>query len=196
MQTEYEATFINVNKDGIREKLKEVGAILAKSEVLMKRYTFNLPKGHEHKDKFLRVRDEGDRITLSFKIVPEGGTKNIDEQKEICFNVDNFDKAVDFLRTIGCQEKAYLETKREIWKIGETEICIDQWPFLEPLIEVEGQSEQVVKEVSEKLGFDYAKALFCAVGAIYAQKYGIDENFVNNHIPKINFEMDNPFLKL
>ncbi|MCX6789433.1 MAG: class IV adenylate cyclase [Candidatus Gribaldobacteria bacterium] len=196
MQTEYEATFINVDKDAIRKKLKEVGAVLVKPEVLMKRYTFNLPKGLEHKDKFLRVRDEGDKITLTFKIVPEGGTKNIDEQKEICFGVDSFDKAVDFLKTIGCQEKAFLETKREVWQIGQTEICIDQWPFLEPLVEVEGQNEQIVKEVSVKLGFDYSQAMFCAVGKIYAQKYNIDENFINNHIGKITFEMDNPFLKL
>jgi len=195
MQTEYEATFVNINRDVIREKLKQVGAVLVKPEVLMRRYTFNLPRGHEHKDKFLRVRDEGDRITLSFKIVPEGGAKNIDEQKEICFNVDNFDKAVDFLRTIGCQEKAYQETKRELWKIGDTEIVIDEWPFLEPLVEIEGQSEAIVKEVSAKLGFDYTKALFCAAGAIYAQKYGLDENFINNHIPKNTFDMENPFLK-
>ena len=62
MQTEYEATFININKNEIREKLKQVEAVLVKPEVLMKRYTFNLPKGLEHKDKFLRVRDEGDKV--------------------------------------------------------------------------------------------------------------------------------------
>ena len=160
----------------------------------MKRYTFNLPKGLEHKDRFVRVRDESDKITLTFKIVPVGGAA-IDEQKEICLKVDDFDKAVEFVGAIGCQEKAYQETKRELWRIGDTEITIDEWPFLEPLVEVEGQSEQIVKEVSAKLGFDYSKALFCAVGAIYAQKYGVDENFINNHIPKINFEMENPFLK-
>ena len=194
MQTEYEATFININKDEIRQKLKQVGAVLVKPEGLMKRYTFNLPKGLEHKDRFVRVRDESDKITLTFKIVPVGGAA-IDEQKEICLKVDDFDKAVEFVGAIGCQEKAYQETKRELWRIGDTEITIDEWPFLEPLVEVEGQSEQIVKEVSAKLGFDYSKALFCAVGAIYAQKYGVDENFINNHIPKINFEMENPFLK-
>jgi len=185
-----------VNKDEIREKLKQVGAVLVKQEVLMKRYTFNLPKGLEHKDKFLRVRDEGDKITLTFKIVPVGGTQHIDEQKEICLKVDNFDKAVEFVRAIGCQEKAYQETKRELWKIGQTEITVDEWPYLEPLVEIEGQSEQIVKDVSEKLGFDYTKAMFCAVGKVYAQKYNVDENFINNHIGKITFEMENPFLKL
>ncbi len=40
MQTEYEATFIDVDKDEVREKLKQVGAVLVKPEVLMKRYVF------------------------------------------------------------------------------------------------------------------------------------------------------------
>jgi hypothetical protein len=31
---------------------------------------------------------------------------------------------------------------------------IDEWPFLEPFIEVEGGSELGVRQVSEKLGFD------------------------------------------
>ena len=195
MQTEYEATFINIDKDEVREKLKKVGAVLIKPEVLMTRYTFNLPEGFEQKDRFLRVRDEGDKITLSFKIINEGGAKDIDNQKEICLNIDNFDNAVELLRMIKCPTKSFQESKREIWKIGETEICIDEWPFLEPFVEVEGPSEQEVKEVSEKLGFDYSQALFCAVGLIYAKKYGVDEKFINNCMPKITFDMENPFVK-
>ncbi|MDD4990245.1 MAG: CYTH domain-containing protein [Candidatus Pacebacteria bacterium] len=193
MQTEYEATFINIDKDKIREKLKAVGAVLNKPEVLMKRYTFNLAKGVDLKDRFARVRDEGDKITLSFKIVGERGFKNIEDQKEICLKIDNFDNGVEFLKVLGCQEKAYQESKREIWQIKETEICIDEWPFLESLVEVEGPSEQEAKDISEKLGFDYSQAMFCAVGTIYAKKYGADENFINNHIPRITFDMENPF---
>lgn len=194
MQTEYEATFINIDKDEIRKKLKAVGAVLNKPEILMKRYTFNLPEGQYRKGAWLRVRDEQDKITMSFKMVNDSELGNIDEQKEICLKIDNFDNGVEFLKIIGCSIKAYQESKREIWKIGETEICIDEWPFLEPFVEVEGESEEIVKEVSEKLGFDYSKAMFCAVGTIYAKKYGVDENFINNHIPRIDFDMENPFL--
>ncbi len=194
MQTEYEATFINIDKDEVREKLKSVGAVLVKPEGLMKRYTFNLPEGVDLKDRFVRVRDEGDKITLSFKIVGEHGMKNIEDQKEICFKIDNFDKGIEFLKELGCKEKAFQESKREIWKICETEICIDEWPFLEPFVEIEGPSEQEVKDVSQKLGFNYSQAMFCAVGTIYAKKYGVNESFINNRIPRIDFEMENPFL--
>lgn len=196
MQTEYEATFINIGKDKIREKLKQVGAVLVKPEVLMKRFVFNLPKGQYKQGAWCRVRDEGDRITMSFKIVNGGGVGSIDEQQEVCLIIDNFENGVEFLKMLGCQEKAYQESKREIWKISETEICLDEWPFLKPFCEVEGPSEQIVKDISEKLGFDYSKAMFCSVGTIYAKKYGFDENFINNHISKITFEMENPFLNI
>lgn len=36
MQIEYEATFININKDEIRARLKKVGATLVKPEFLQK----------------------------------------------------------------------------------------------------------------------------------------------------------------
>ncbi len=194
MQTEYEATFINVDKNEIREKLKAVGAVLVKPEILMKRYTFRLPEGHDRPGAFVRVRDEGDKITMSFKIVERGGAIKIDEQKEVCLKIDDFNNDIEFLKALGCQVKAYQESKREIWQIGETEICIDEWPFLEPFVEIESQSEAIVKEVSESLGFDYSKAMFCAVGAIYAKKYGIYEKAINNTIPRIVFDMENPFL--
>ncbi|MDD4990079.1 MAG: hypothetical protein PHW31_02105 [Candidatus Pacebacteria bacterium] len=67
---------------------------------------------------------------------------------------------------------------------------------MEPFIEVEGESEEIVKEISEKLGFDYSQAMFCAVGTIYAKKYGVKEKTINNDIPKITFDIENPFLNL
>ncbi|MCG2689915.1 CYTH domain-containing protein [Candidatus Parcubacteria bacterium] len=198
MQTEYEATFENINKDKIRERLKKAGAVLVKPETLMKRYVFNLPNAQDGKPGWARVRDEGDKVTMSFKRVNFGGTGKIEDQKEICLKIDNFDNGFEFLKALGCGEKAYQESKREMWQIGVTEICLDEWPFLEPFCEIEGANEEDVKEVSEKLGFDYAKALFCAVGTLYARKYGkygLDEMKVNNQTPKIVFAMENPFEK-
>ncbi|MDD4990078.1 MAG: hypothetical protein PHW31_02100 [Candidatus Pacebacteria bacterium] len=107
MQTEYEATFINIDKNEMREKLKEAGAVLIKPEILMKRYTFRLPEGHDRPGVFARVRNEGDKITMSFKIIERGGAIKIDEQKEICLKIDNFDNGVEFLKALGCSVKAY-----------------------------------------------------------------------------------------
>ena len=191
MKIEYEATFTKVNKAEIRERLMKTGVKLLRPEFFQKRVTFNLPSGHELKGGWLRVRDEGDKMTLSLKVVD--GDK-IENQKEISLVVGSFFNARTLLQTIGCTEKSYQETKRELWKIGDVEVTIDEWPFLEPFVEIEGPSEQAVKEVAKKLGFKWNKAKFCAVSTLYAEKYGITEDKINNQTPMIVFEMENPFL--
>ncbi len=191
METEYEATFENINKDEIREKLKKVGGILLRPEYLQKRIPFDLPNGFGGKNKFARVRDEGDKITMSVK---EFLGDKIEDQKEICIVVDNFDNAVLFLEKIGCKRKSYQESKRELWKLDDVEIMIDEWPFLEPFLEIEGKSEESVKNVSEKLGFDYSIALFSAASMLYQKKYNIPETEINIE-PLIIFDMENPFIK-
>ena len=194
MHIEYEATFANIDKDEIRGRLEKVGAELVKPEFMQKRVAFYLPKGHEIEGGWLRVRDEGDKITMSLKVVNAG---NIEEQKEICLTVDNFENAALFLKSIGCAAKGdgHQESMREIWMLDGVEICIDEWPFLEPFVEVEGENEDAVKGVSEKLGFDYNEALFCAVDTLYSNKYGVTTEHVNKELAVVTFDGKNPFEK-
>ena len=192
MKVEYEATFVNINKEEIRDKLKNAGAKLIKPEFLQKRVVFNLLKGHEKEYAWLRVRDEQDKITMSYK---EINGQKIEDQKEINLIINDFKTGEEFLKSIGCPKKAYQENKREIWILDDVEICIDEWPFLEPFVEVEGKSEKRVKEVSEKIGFDYSMAWFCAVGLLYSKKYNIPHEIIDSQTPEITFDMENPFLK-
>lgn len=189
---EYEATFPNVDKDDIRGKLKSARAELIKPEFMQRRHVFKFPKGHEIPGGWLRVRDESDKITLSLKIV--NGDK-IEDQKEICLKVDNYQNAVELLKTMGCEVKAFQESKRELWKLDSCDITIDEWPFLEPYVEVEGPDEAAVKAASEKLGFDYSTAVFGAVDLLYNKKYGWSSDLINNWLPSITFGEENPFLK-
>lgn len=191
MDIEYEATFDNINKDKIRNRLVETGAKLVRKEFLQKRVVFNLPKSNRVNGGWLRVRDEGDKITMSFKVVDGGQIHN---QKETQLTVDDFEEARKFLFGIGCKEKAYQESKRELWELDGVEITIDEWPFLEPFVEVEGKSEEQVKTVSEKIGFDYTQAKFCSVDTLYNKKYNVSIDQINNHTPMLLFEMENPFI--
>mgnify|MGYP001611946473 FL=1 len=190
MQIEYEATFTNIDKNEVRERFRQAGAELIRPEYLQKRIPFYLPKEKLSKDSWLRVRDEGDKITLSLKVI-DG--ERIENQKEICLEINNFDDAVELLKAIGCEPKSYQETKRELWKLDGVDITIDEWPFLEPFVEIEGDSEEVVKEVSKKLGFNYADALFCAISKLYQMKYNITPDRING-LERLVFDMENPFV--
>jgi adenylate cyclase class 2 len=194
MNIEYEATFPNIDKEQLRLKLKEVGAKLVKKEFLQKRHTFHFPKSSQfYTMGWMRVRDEDDKITMTLKI--RGDDKEIDCQKELEIIIDNYDTAREMLKLLGCQEKAFQETKREVWDLDGVEIMLDEWPFLEPLVEIEGRSEKAVKRASEKLNFNYAQAVFGPVGILYSQKYGISEKIINDKIKTIVFKGENPFLK-
>jgi len=192
MKIEYEATFININKEGIKKRLEKIGAKLIRPEFLQKRIVFNLSKYHKIKGGWMRIRDEGDKITMSLKIVDGDG---IESQKEICLEIDNLENAEKLLILLGCERKAYQENKRELWEIDGVEITIDEWPFLDPFVEIEGKSEESVKNISKKLGFDYKDALFCSTDTIYSKKYNISEDIINNQTPNLVFNMKNPFVK-
>lgn len=191
MKTEFEATFADIDPAQVKEKLRKAGADLVRSEFLQKRVTFNLPEGSRDSNTWVRIRDEGDKITLSVKRL-EG--EAITDQKELCVSVGDFETTVKILEGIGCVRKAYQESKRERWQLGEVEITIDQWPFLDPFIEVEGQDEQSVKDVAEKLELDWQTAKFCAVGTLYSEKYGISLEQINERTPRIVFGEENPFV--
>ncbi|MFA5188266.1 MAG: CYTH domain-containing protein [Patescibacteria group bacterium] len=183
MNIEYEATFTKINKDQMRQKLKSIGAKLIKPEFLMKRVVFVPPK--KIKNGWLRVRDEGDKITMSLKIVHG---KKITDQKEIELTINNFENGCNFLESIGAKRKSYQETKRELWHFNDVEITLDTWPGLKPIIEIEGKNEQGVKAVAGKLGFDWSEAIFDSIDYVYKQELGISREVINNQTPEATFK--------
>lgn len=194
MKIEYEATFIDIDKNKTRDDLKKINAQLVRKEFLQKRYNFDLqPMGRDFWE-WVRVRDEGDRVTMAYKnIAPESG---IDEQLEVEFEVNSFDSAVEFMNQLGARNTNYSETLREIWSLDGVEIMIDTWPHLEPYVEIEGTDENSVKKVSEKLGFDWGNAKFCGAGQIYEMKYGVHpDKLDSNKSIKLTFDDLNPFIK-
>jgi adenylate cyclase class 2 len=188
---EYEAMFADVDHDEIRKKLVELGAIKVKDKAFFRRVTLSLPV--RENSSWVRVRDEGDKITMSLKSICGEG---IERQKEIYLEVSDFDSAVFMLERIGCVKKAYQENRREIWKLNGVEIMLDEWPHLEPFVEVEGESEEDVKRVCEVLGFDYGEAIFDPITRLYFLKYGVSEYVFNENIPRVCFDENNPFEKI
>ncbi len=193
LNIEYETTFSNIDVDKVRRKIEETGGRLVKAKFNQKRTIFNFPKGHRVKGGYLRIRDEGDRITMTLKVMQSNGS--IEGQKETELIINNYNKAVNLLKIIGAEEKAVQETKREIWEIDGVEIMIDWWPFLNPIIEIEGKNELEVRKVSEKLGFTWQDAIFDSIDYVYSKRYNISADVINNDTPRLIFNMKNPFIK-
>ncbi len=192
--TEFEAKFYPVDKDEYREKLNKIGAQLVTSERKMRRAIVDSSVYPQLTCHYIRVRDEGDYITLSAKThANEGG--QIADQKEIVVTVSDYDKTIKLIESMGFKFTIYQETLRETWSYKGAEITIDTWPGLESYTEVEAQSEEVVREIAEELGFMWENRIITSVKEVYMKVYGLSREEVNKRINYITFE-NNPFENL
>lgn len=193
MNSEIEATFLEIDKDNIREKLRSNNASLDRSEYMQRRYNFDIQALGKGFWEWVRVRDEGDKVTMAYKSISPDAS--IDEQKEIDFGVAEMDAAVDFMLALGGRITNYSETLRETWSLDGVEIDIDTWPHLKPYVEIEGESEEAVRKVAKILGFKWAEAHFCGAGKIYEMKYGVHpDKLSDTEMVRLTFEDPNPFI--
>ena len=190
MKTEFEIVFTDIDRKDIVEKIKSLWWVQTKENTLMKRVIFEHP--WDPKGSYLRVRDEWDKITCTYK-KQKPWKLDIHSIQELETEVKDFDIMVNIFRELWLNEKSYQETYREIWEINwEVEIMIDLWPWLKPYIEIEAENEELVKKYSEKLWFDYNSWLFGTVFQVYEKELGLDYDYINS-LKEITFE--NPLQK-
>jgi len=167
MKTEHEAKFLNASIAGIRLKLAAANAQLEEPMRLMRRVTIDTPE-MKAKDAFLRIRDQGDKTTITYK---QFDALSVDGAREYEVDVSDFDEAIALLAAAGLPHGSFQESKRETCTLDGAEVVIDEWPWLQPYIEVEGESEEHVRTVSKLLGLEWSDAVFGDVMAAYRHQY-------------------------
>lgn len=185
MQTEIEAKFLDVDHDALRAKLRALGAVCEQPMRTMFRKGFDFPDRRLRKEKngWVRIRNEGDKVTMSYKQLDDRGVHGT---KEVCLTIDSFEQAEVFLRAIGLAPEVSQETRRESWRLGHIEIELDEWPWTKPYAEIEAHSEQELRDVAEKLGLDWNKVLHGSVEVVYTAEYDVTEDEVNSW-PEVSF---------
>lgn len=188
MKTEIEVKFCKVDIEDVRERLKKAGAHLEQPMRLMRRQVF-YTADHDP-EAYLQVRAEGDKVTMTYKRFESVGLHGA---KEVETTVGDYQTAIDSLREAGLEPKSAQETKRETWKLGDVEVVIDIWPWLEPFIEIEGPSEEGVRAAAASLDFDWNDAVFGAATQAYRQSYpDLPGDMVMDDLAEIRFDLDPP----
>jgi adenylate cyclase class 2 len=184
MKNEIEATFLAVDKEAIRTKLKRSGHVLKAPEYLMKRKTFDFPNVPQGQKKWGRVRQESDKITMTVKEVRGKGINDTYESEVV---VSDFDRACGLFEACEIVPVALQENLREVWAKDDIEITIDTWPGLKPFVEIEGSSEEAVCEKAESLDLDFKKAVFGSIDLVYEKELGIPSASIIR-LPEISFK--------
>lgn len=184
MNVELEAKWLDIKPDQLRQRLRSAGATLVHPERLMRRYTFDDPRGDmSRKGGWARVRDEGETITMSYKQLND---RSLHGTHETTLTVDSFEHAKEFLEDLGLVVKAYQETKRERWHLGQAEITIDTWPWIPTFVELEAPDEQTLRQTAASLGLEWSRAMHGSVETAYQKYYDVTEEEID-HWPKITF---------
>lgn len=178
METEIEAKWLDIDPNLLRKKLSKLGATLEHKEKLMKRKVFDFPDlSLEAHGGWVRVRDEGDKITMSYKQLND---RTVHGTKEVTLKVNDFEKACIFLKDIGLESKSYQETKREKWILGDCEITIDTWPWIPTFVEIEAPNEKELQNISSKLDLEWKAAMHGSVETAYMNYYNVGEKEVDH----------------
>lgn len=167
MQTEFEAKFF-IDIVQFKKKLADCNAKLIRKNGLMKRFNFKVPGPV---DSWLRVRDEGEYVTLALKTVDASCT--IDSLKELEVKVSDFNAMISILMHLGYQKIIYAENYREVYSFSDCLLMIDQWPALPVFVEIEGPTEKSVLTVAKQLGFDMSDARYGTCALLYQSIYQI-----------------------
>jgi len=176
---EIEVKFLNIDPKLIEKKLKEIGAKKV-FEKFYKRKVFDYPDLRFDKiGAWIRLRDEGNKIMLTFKqrigVKTHDGKTSDESMEETEIEVSDFEKTAEFLTKIGLKEKFYEENKRIRYQLGDIEFDIDFWPQLEPYLEIEAPSWEKIDKAIKLLNLDPKDKKIFSTYQIYQLK-GINEN--------------------
>lgn len=166
MAQEFETKVLDIDVKEIENKLRRLNA-KEEAEVLMKRWIFDI---EPLKDEWIRLRDEGKKVTIAYKHKTGSG---ISETEEIEVEVSNFEEAAKILSKLKFKDKYYQENKRKLFILNDIEFSIDTWPKIPPYLEIESYNEEKVREGLVLLNLGNKDVGNLSVKDTY-KKYGVD----------------------
>lgn len=152
------------------EKLKE---ILSTSEVvrLVKQFGIN-------PNKWVRLRETNGKTTITIKHIlneelqKEYGTK-MQPVLETEMEVPSIESGNSILEQLGFSFRNYQEKERATYILEDAEIDIDKWPMIPPYAEIEGESDEQIDKIVQRLNLSDKEIVSCNTSEVY-KKYGID----------------------
>ena len=167
MKTEVEARLLECDAEEVQKRLKMAGAEFVGDWLQIRNcYDFSPVK----ENSWIRLRTNGEETTLTIK---EIATSKIDGTKESEIVVSDFDETDEILNKLGYFARSKQENRRIRYMLDGVEVDIDFWPQIPTYVEFEGESEDAIKSVCQKLGIDFEKLTTMDVSSVYLH-YGID----------------------
>lgn len=172
---EIEVKFLEIDAPALHKKLAELGAE-DKGEDLLKEIIFydkdlKWVEERHTRQRFVRLRQTHGKTYLTYKSKMEDGSQDYAEELET--EVDDIDKMKAILESVGLVASRHQEKKRHTYKLDGVTVDIDTWPQVPTYVELEGPSEEAIKALAAKLGFDWNQGVFDTASGVIESRYGI-----------------------
>ena len=151
MSHEIETKVLNIDGDLVKTKLNSLGAEkIQETRLIVDWYRIKGVKEGED-PWFLRIRSNSEgRHEVTWKAKSDIlGTAR--KHKEINFGISEPDKLGDLFEELGLEKYAHQEKDRVTFRLKDWQFDIDQYPRMPVYLEIEGSSEESVKEAIELL---------------------------------------------
>jgi len=158
----------NIPMQELRERITSIGGKIIQEERIFYHFLYYHPD--ENNYDFIRLRNEGKHITLTYKIHDH----KFPLEHEIIVN--NFNVANTILKLLGCEYRYECHKLREIWELeGCKNIVFDTYPGVETYAELECDSIEDIKLVLQRLNLDtnLDKYQRIIINKYYKEIYGI-----------------------
>lgn len=168
---EIEVRFPDIDKAVLVQKLHEVGAQDLGEDLLEDMIFYRQPDGTIMLKDFCRIRKTKDRTILTYKHHYEHSATGT---TEIEVMISDMEKGHDLLLAIGWHLVRHQQKKRYDFLINGCEVSIDEYPMAAPYVEIEGPSEEALKETATLLGLDWKDVYMKHALLLLMEKRGLD----------------------
>jgi len=150
---EIEVKFLEIDKQKLIESLLRLNAQDLGDEMIQEQIFYDKKGEWLNTHKFVRIRDTGKNIYVTYKHTED---RTAAGTIEIEFKITEPEKVKAFLEALDLEMYRSQEKKRHKFKLGNVIVDIDRWPQIPAYVELEGPSEDSIKDAAEKLGFNWS----------------------------------------
>jgi len=154
---ETEVKFNLSRPDAYLASVNALGGELIQPRTHERNIRFDLPDHSlSNAGRVLRLRQDAE-VHLTYK---DSGrlVDGVLTRREIEFNADDFDTAKRFLEALDYQEFASYEKYRQVYKLGDLLVTLDELPY-GTFTEIEGEPASMIQTVAATLHLDWSKRI-------------------------------------
>ncbi len=170
---EIECRFLNIDAEALKKKLAKLGAEDLGERLQESTIVYDpAMKWRDEKKMLVRIRKENGVTTLCYK--EQTPDMPAHEMYELEFEVEDYEKIQIFFEKIGLINYRHQEKMRHTFRLNNATIDIDTWPNIPTYIEIEGESEEDLKNTAELLGLDWKNVVFHSPRWVIENIYNIN----------------------